>query len=63
MVDVLKTTAAVTATNLTYAETFLLVPKGKLPEAGLDYLRDLREDRTWLASKALPSVRSPRRAP
>jgi hypothetical protein len=30
MVDVLKTTAEVSSTNFTYAETFLLVPNGKL---------------------------------
>jgi hypothetical protein len=36
MVDVLKTTAAVPSTNLSYAETFLLVPKGKLlPPSGI----------------------------
>jgi hypothetical protein len=36
MVDVLKTTAEVSSRNLTYAETFLLVPKGKLlPPSGV----------------------------
>jgi hypothetical protein len=36
MVDVLKTIAEVTSTNLTYADTFLLVPKGKLlPPSGV----------------------------
>jgi hypothetical protein len=36
MVDVLKTTAEVSSTNLTYAETFLLVPNGKLlPPSGV----------------------------
>jgi hypothetical protein len=36
MMDVLKTTAGVPSTNLTYAETFLLVPNGKLlPPSGL----------------------------
>lgn len=36
MVDVLKTIAAVPSTNYSYAETFLLVPKGKfLPPSGI----------------------------
>ena len=36
MVDVLETTAGVSSTNLTYAETFLLVPRGKLlPPSGV----------------------------
>jgi hypothetical protein len=36
MVDVLETTAGVSSTNLTYAETFLLVPKGiLLPPSGV----------------------------
>ena len=36
MVDVLKMIAAVPSTNLAYAETFLLVPKGKLlPPSGI----------------------------
>jgi hypothetical protein len=36
MVDVLKTTAGVPSTNLSYAETFLLVPNGKLlPPSGI----------------------------
>jgi hypothetical protein len=36
MVDVLKTIAGVPSTNLTYAETFLLVPEGKLlPPSGV----------------------------
>jgi hypothetical protein len=36
MVDVLKTTAAVPSTNLSYAETFLLAPRGKLlPPSGV----------------------------
>lgn len=37
MVDVLKTTAAVPSTNLAYAETFLLVPRGNLlPPSGIE---------------------------
>ncbi|MGA2240911.1 MAG: hypothetical protein ABSH11_02585 [Verrucomicrobiota bacterium] len=37
MVDVLKTTAAMPSTNLAYAETFLLVPKGNLlPPSGIE---------------------------
>ena len=36
MVDVLETTAGASSTNLTYAETFLLVPRGKLlPPSGV----------------------------
>ena len=36
MVDVLETTAGISSTNLTYAETFLLVPRGNLlPPSGV----------------------------